>query len=83
MIRGRGHRPYRPPQLLTGHIDDFPLVPETPITLPSRFDQNRDPERPSGTEGRPIPQPPEATPPPSGGPTAKSLPGRRHDPTGS
>ena len=95
MIRGRGHRPYRPPQLLTGHIDDFPLVPETPITLPSRFEDrapeatrtelpvstqdrapeatvsgareicraweierareiSRDPERPSGTEGRPI-----------------------------
>ncbi len=43
MIRGRGHRPYRPPQLLTGHIDDFPLVPETPITLPSRF-EDRAPE---------------------------------------
>jgi len=39
MIRGRGHRPYRPPQLLTGHIDDFPLIPETPITLPSRSNE--------------------------------------------
>jgi hypothetical protein len=33
MIRRRGFRPYRPPQLLTGHIDDFPLVPETPIDV--------------------------------------------------
>ena len=29
MIRGRGHRPYRTPQLLTGRVDDFPLIPET------------------------------------------------------
>jgi hypothetical protein len=36
MIRGRGHRPYRPPQLLTGHIDDFPLVPETPTDIAPR-----------------------------------------------
>ncbi len=36
MIRGRGHRPYRPPQLLTGHIDDFPLVPEPHIDIAPR-----------------------------------------------
>jgi hypothetical protein len=47
MIRGRGHRPYRPPQLLTGHIDDFPLVPETPKDIARS----------------PILQPAEATPP--------------------
>ena len=47
MIRGRGYRSYNPPQYVTGHIDDFPLVPETPIDiaprpiLPSRFDQMR------------------------------------------
>ena len=67
MIRGRGHRPYKPPQLLTGHVDDFPLVPETPITLPSRF-EDRAPEAtqtglPVSTQDRA----PEATPnrPPS------------------
>jgi hypothetical protein len=36
MIGRRSHRPYRPPQLLTGHIDDFPLVPETPIDIVPR-----------------------------------------------
>jgi len=36
MIRGRGHRPYRPPQLLTGHIDDFPLIPEKPTDIAPR-----------------------------------------------
>jgi hypothetical protein len=36
MIRSRGHRPYRPPQLLTGHVDDFPLKPETSIDIAPR-----------------------------------------------
>ena len=36
MIRGRGYRPYKPPQYVTGRIDDFPLVPETPIDIAPR-----------------------------------------------
>jgi hypothetical protein len=36
MIRGRGYRTYKPPQLLTGNIDDFPLVPETPVDIVER-----------------------------------------------
>ena len=36
MIRGRGYRSYNPPQYVTGHIDDFPLVPETPIDIAPR-----------------------------------------------
>ena len=64
MIRGRGHRAYKPPQTLTGYIDDFPLVPETPVDivpLPSRSDHDRDPERIRSAgvvEGRPILPPP-------------------------
>ena len=64
MIRGRGYRTYKPPQTLTGYIDDFPLIPETPVDivpLPSRSDHDRDPERirSSGVvEGRPILPPP-------------------------
>jgi hypothetical protein len=36
MIRGRGYRPYKPPQYLTGRVDDFPLVPETPVDIVPR-----------------------------------------------
>jgi hypothetical protein len=36
MIRGRGYRAYKQPQLLTGNIDDFPLVPETPVDIFAR-----------------------------------------------
>jgi hypothetical protein len=53
MFRGRGHRPYRPPQLLTGRINDFPLVPETPVNIippPSRCDEHRDPESAAAEE---------------------------------
>ncbi|MDR3720381.1 MAG: hypothetical protein P4L00_02175 [Candidatus Acidoferrales bacterium] len=36
MIRGRGHGFYKPPQYVTGRIDDFPLLPETPIDIAPR-----------------------------------------------
>jgi predicted Zn-ribbon and HTH transcriptional regulator len=36
MIGRRSHRPYKPSQLLTGHVDDFPLVPETHIDIAPR-----------------------------------------------
>lgn len=53
MIGRKSLRPYRPPQLLTGKIDDFPLAPETPTFVhlpltpppPSGCDEHRDPER--------------------------------------
>ncbi len=85
MIRGRGHRPYRPPQLLTGHIDDFPLVPETPIDIAPRpiLSAPKAPttERPAA----PVPAapnaevpvaaaPPAGTPPIAGGPVAPTEP---------
>jgi hypothetical protein len=36
MIGRRSHRPYKPSQLLTGYVDDFPLVPETHIDVVPR-----------------------------------------------
>ena len=90
----RAHRPYRPPQLLTGHVDDFPLIPVTPVDIaprpilppPSRSDGrapeatvsgareiNRDPERPSGTEGPSLPAP-SAEEPAAAGPAQPSRP---------
>jgi hypothetical protein len=36
MIRRRGYGFYKPPQYVTGRIDDFPLVPETPIDIVPR-----------------------------------------------
>jgi hypothetical protein len=61
VIRRRGYGFYKPPQYLTGRIDDFPLVPETPIDIVPRPIL---PSAPPAALAAPVVAAPEPTPPP-------------------